>query len=556
LLEAIGESWLGLGENSKSVDALQRAEALFAQSLGADHRRTLVARRKLALSLSKSGRRTQGIEVHEQLLKKLIQKYGHDDPDTLIAMDSLGLAYQIDGKSQKAIPLHEQTLKLNEKNHGWDGSETLRSMDLLGGAYVGVGRIDEAVELHKKTIAIKQAKLGADNLSTLESMENLALAYRSDRRLRNAIPIYEYVVSQLKKKLGERHSDTLFTMNRLGLAYWLAGLAEKAVEVHEHVLGARIEKWGSKNADTLVSKSNLASAYADAGRIDDAIRLHEETFAIRKNWGADVRKFNTMHGLAYSYYLNGRYGDAADYALQAYNGRREQRGPAHMETLTSLHNVLCSFQAAGELAGAAEAAYLEYAAYMAALELASKKNLPIVKAATVIDNVERAAPDYPSMLAAWELLPTDEQHAEAAIRSVVDRGEVSDFMYLVLARCFAAAGKQREARETFITVLADQLQQDGEYDLAGADFNERLAAYFLDLLAEEQLVSEGAEHPSDTEVLWFYIGQRRELEGAVERAQAAYSRCVDRSVGIPHTIGALARWRVDTLTRSSGQPTD
>jgi hypothetical protein len=48
---------------------------------------------------------------------------------------------------------------------------------------------------------------------------------------------------------------------------------------------------------------------------------------------------------------------------------------------------------------------------------------------------------------------------------------------------------------------------------------------------------------------WFYIAQRREIEGKKDEALKAYERCVELGKGDnPHTVSALAEWKLRRLT--------
>jgi hypothetical protein len=82
-------------------------------------------------------------------------------------------------------------------------------------------------------------------------------------------------------------------------------------------------------------------------------------------------------------------------------------------------------------------AYFDYAFFCRALAQVKSANPDLAKPADIVDDMERLLPDLDTEL--LTILPLEsEQQAQDIVRSVISRGDVSDFMYVVAARCLTS----------------------------------------------------------------------------------------------------------------------
>jgi WD40 repeat protein len=138
--------------------------------------------------------------------------------------------------------------------------------------------------------------------------------------------------------------------------------------------------------------------------------------------------------------------------------------------------------------------------------------------------------------------------AEATIRAAIARGSPPRYMYKSLGWALLAGGKPDEAKQAFELALEGRRQSDGTFDLQRADPDSMTAAYFLDLISEDKY----ANHLHADERMacfpWFYVAQRKEIEGDQAAAIASYRICIaagqDESA---HATRALAKWRLKQL---------
>ena len=233
LLDALGQSYLGLGLTSRAIETLSKS-----------------------------------VDVRESSL-------GPDDSDTISGRFNLARAYRAAGRVSEAITVFETNLQHYRDTLGPDDEETLNCVNCLGSAYTSAGRLDKAIELHETNLKKLETKLGLDNERTLASRNNLAFALKSSGRTAEAVVLFEANLKLVSAKFGEDHPHTLMTRSNLANAYQAVGRTREAISLHEGTLERKAVKLGLDHPDTLASRQGLAMAYGSAGRLADAVRLLE-----------------------------------------------------------------------------------------------------------------------------------------------------------------------------------------------------------------------------------------------------------------------------------------
>ncbi len=147
--------------------------------------------------------------------------------------------------------------------------------------------------------------------------------------------------------------------------------------------------------------------------------------------------------------------------------------------------------------------------------------------------------------------------AERAYRSAITGGETRLFIHKGLGLCLLAQRKADESKKAFEQALHDR-PRDGEgFNLKGANPDEMTAAYFLDLITEDRYVEHLAHDQRFACFPWFYVGQRREIEGKQDAAISAYERCIELGEdGTAHPVRSLARWRLANIRDGRTAGTD
>jgi tetratricopeptide (TPR) repeat protein len=156
LLDALGETYRGLGLYERAETTHTKARAVRESALGPDHPDTLNSRNNLAVAYYAAGRTAEAIALHEATLKLYEAKLGPDHPDTLTGRNNLAAAYRAAGRTAEAIRLHEATLKLYETKLGPDHPTTLTGRNNLALAYESLGRWADAESLRSEVLALRR----------------------------------------------------------------------------------------------------------------------------------------------------------------------------------------------------------------------------------------------------------------------------------------------------------------------------------------------------------------------------------------------------------------
>ena len=276
LLEAIGETFSGLGLPQESLDAFERVTKLRREALGDDHPATLASMSHLAAALQDAGRIDQALELFESVLSRRKAKLGPEHPDTLEATNDLAVAYWESGQAARAIPLYEQVLNHEKARLSPDDPDTLTVMDNLAVAYAATGEPLKAIPLHEAVLARSQATLGQASHATLITMNNLARAYEKSGQLDRAIQLYKATLEKTRPKLSDDHPQILILLQGLGEAYQAAGRLDLAIGLFDDVLAKRQAKLGPDHPDTLRTTYTLAMAYFQTRNEAKAVPLAME----------------------------------------------------------------------------------------------------------------------------------------------------------------------------------------------------------------------------------------------------------------------------------------
>jgi len=354
LLNALGQTYFGLGLFDKARSLHSKARVVRETALGPDHADTLESRTNLASANLQGGRTAEAIKLHEETLKLKEAKFGPEHPDTLVTRNNLANAYSAAGRTADALALHETTLKLRQTKLGPSHRDTLLTGNNLATDYYNAGRTAEAIELLDATLKLQRAKLGPDHPDTLNTLSNLAACYRAAGRIPESIALSEEALELREAKLGREHPGTLVSRDNLAVAYAEAGRIDDAIRLHTEVLKLREAKLGRNHPHTLQSRNNLAAAYQAVGRTAEAITLHEATLKRRESTlGLDHHDtLLSRNNLAAAYAAAGRNAEAITLHEATFKMMESKLGADHPYTLLSMSNLADTYRAAGRFAEA------------------------------------------------------------------------------------------------------------------------------------------------------------------------------------------------------------
>ena len=356
LLDALGQTYKGLGLYDRAVTVHAQARLVREAALGMDHPDTLTSRSNLAAAYRDAGRVAEAIALDEATLKLRAAKLGPDHIDTLRSQNNLALKYVDVGKLTEAIALYEATLELCEAKLDRNDSLTFMCRHNLANAYKSAGRLVEATALHEANVKAKESALGNDHPDTLDARDSLALAYEGAGRLADAIALHEVTLVLRETKLGPDHPLTFSSRNNLAVAYIQVGRLNEAIPLLEATLTMRETKLGPDHPLTLSSRNNLAETYRIAGLTDRAIAQNEATLK-RCETALGPGNFETLacrNNLGLAYRDAGRLSQALDLFQSVLRVLEIRPGGSHPLTLECRNNLAAVYESLGRYREAEE----------------------------------------------------------------------------------------------------------------------------------------------------------------------------------------------------------
>jgi tetratricopeptide (TPR) repeat protein len=356
LLNAQGQTYLGLGLSDRSISVAGEAVQLRQSVLGPDHRDTLLSVNNLALANLAAGRYQEALSMLEDLVPRLTSRFGPDNPNTLAAMNGLAETYHALGRVDETVRLHETGFRLRKAKWGLNNFDTVTSMVNLGNAYKDAGRLAEGLPLLEEALKLRKSTLGADNPATLSSITGLGVAYQVAGRFDDALPLLKESLERRREKLGPQHPVTLQSMEYLAALQRQMGNLNEAIPLLEETVKLRTAIVGPNHPNTLSSMNNLALAYQAANRLDDALPLFIRTVELAKTVrGLDhPQTQHYLHCLAGAYQAAGRPREAVNLYEQELALRKSMLGPTHPTTLKAMVNLSSTLERAREYDQAAE----------------------------------------------------------------------------------------------------------------------------------------------------------------------------------------------------------
>ena len=223
----------GLGHTVTMREALDAAEPTIAIDFAGQPTVEAAVRDALGTTYLYLGESASAIPQYKRAMELRTAVLGDDKPDTLASMNNLAVAYGRAGRLAEAVPLHEKELTFSRAKLGPAHPETMKSMGNLAVAYRGAGRINEAIELFETVLAWRRANLDPGNPQTLTCLNNLAIAYRTNGRLAEAVALHEEAFTRSQERLAPGHPDRLTLMDTLGAGYLDLGRVDRALTYFE-----------------------------------------------------------------------------------------------------------------------------------------------------------------------------------------------------------------------------------------------------------------------------------------------------------------------------------
>jgi non-specific serine/threonine protein kinase/serine/threonine-protein kinase len=320
LLQALGETYNGLGLYDKAVKAYELAVSVRSSSLGPDHPDTLASRNVLAKALVLVGRTADAIPLFERALKLHEAKLGRYHPDTLTSRSELAEACGVSGRAAEATRMHEQTLELCEANLGHDHPLTKQLTRNLMQIYYNASEFEKALPYYLEMYQSFLNKEGAQAIGAVLAMRDLAEVYSRLKRYGEAEPLFLRALEFLE---GRPKDDPIVVLTKSYLANMYA--AQKRYHKAEPLLTENLEisrrKFSQSHPEVARRLAHLGQNRLMQRKYAAAEPLLRECLAIRAANLPDMWiTFDARSQLGGSLLGQGKYAEAEPLVLTGYEG--------------------------------------------------------------------------------------------------------------------------------------------------------------------------------------------------------------------------------------------
>ncbi|MFG0273637.1 MAG: tetratricopeptide repeat protein [Phycisphaerales bacterium] len=329
LRDAIGQTYLALGEPQAAGTHFDRALALRRSAFGDADARTLASMRSRAAGLHAAGLFDDALAVYEETLARQRATLGDTNPETVGTVVALGMLHAEAGRLDEADALLAEAERLRTATDGAISVPTLEVVNMRAVVHAELGRFDEAEPLMERVIDGLIAVKGEDYPDAIGAQSNLVWLLTQLDRLDEAIEIGERIVPVARRVFGEEHAETLTAENNLAVAYRRTGRYDEAEPLLRHDLEVSRRVLGDRHPDTLVSMNNMGRFYYESEQYDLAEPLYAEAVeTTREVMGPDFIGVG-ISGLGYGRTLValGRHAEAEPVLLEAHRVLESLFGP-------------------------------------------------------------------------------------------------------------------------------------------------------------------------------------------------------------------------------------
>ena len=356
LSDALGRSFLGLGDHRLAIDAATRAVERHRALSGEAARATLDAELLLFWARYRGGPNRECLELVTELSGRCAAALGADDRLTLAADQATAVALDAAGKDDAAYERLDRTYRRQLSLFGADDPHTLATTNNLAGAERGRGNHVRGLELYRSVLDVRIRIAGEEHPETMISANNLALALADAGETSEAIEAFRANLERRRRVLGPDHPDTLLSEHHLAQTLRGTGETTESQELWDHAIAAGTERLGPDHPVVLVASAGIAIADLRAGRFDAAAERFESIAELhRRRLGeSHPTVLTTEQNLAIALMRLGEFDRAAALVDHVLEVRRRLWGDADRATLTAVNNLGAVMLAAGQLQGAEE----------------------------------------------------------------------------------------------------------------------------------------------------------------------------------------------------------
>ncbi|MFZ4576477.1 MAG: tetratricopeptide repeat protein, partial [Phycisphaerales bacterium] len=262
--EAIGSTYIGLGEYGSALEQLERAFEIRASNPGPEH--LVTARTELAYATALACKeRSEEARLHYVHSAVVLERaLGSDHPDVVAAiLGRARVAMQLQD-FESAIQLFQKAIAPGERRAGPMQESDFSARLEYGFLLRRLGKHSESAELYAKTIPLLREELGNDHPLTLSAISGAAGVDGALGKTAESEALMRELLAARERVLGPDHADTLGAVNNLAILLGATGRTEEAVKLYDRVIGGATRALGPLHRNTLKSRFNLAQVYSFA----------------------------------------------------------------------------------------------------------------------------------------------------------------------------------------------------------------------------------------------------------------------------------------------------
>ena len=286
LLETIFESLMGIGEYHLAVEAgeqwLQINQGLFGNSA----QQTMAAANQLAMTLSKTGRIDEALEIQ----KKLVNSETNSEIERLRFQLGLGEIYRHRGNLIRATDIVEQVWSQLQGYAGEHHLLVLETQITLANLYVTVEKTDDAEQLIDQAEETFVQNFDQDDTIQyqIQLTKNEVLKLRGDYE--KATTASEQLWDTCKQKLGEEHPVTLIAEGEFANSLVSDSQHAIAQKHYQHVYSESVKQFGESHPNSITALAAMANWMRKNDDLTGAIKDLKHVLKLRR------KHFPEMHG--------------------------------------------------------------------------------------------------------------------------------------------------------------------------------------------------------------------------------------------------------------------
>ncbi len=276
LRRSLALTFHNLGDEARAADQAERAHALFARHLGAEHPSALKAMNGVGLTYVGLGRNKKALKLFEELLAIQRRTLPPDSMDTRVSMLNTAMCYGKLNQPAEALERFNKVLSAFMKELPPDHLLILDNKANVATCYSALGRHDEALKLRKEILESRKRNYPDGDIKIFGDMMELAGSYSKLGQYKEAINLLEDSLDAHRRIYPADHPVTLYIMDNLGVSYAEVGRLQEAIKIQQEALAGCRRTLPPEHATTLRILINLAGSYMQINRHAEALPLIKE----------------------------------------------------------------------------------------------------------------------------------------------------------------------------------------------------------------------------------------------------------------------------------------